>query len=94
VPAEDGGYSIGEACVDRDPSQYAQQDDTADARLMLSLIDGLLLRRAAQGGQQMAQIIEDRPGLLRASVGGAALELTLGDIVAQDVDAVINAVNE
>ncbi len=41
-----------------------------------------------------AQIVADTPGnLLRVVIGDATIELTGGDIVQQDVDAVVNAAN-
>lgn len=42
--ASEGGYAIAKAEANRDPSQYTQTDDAADARFLLDLIHGLLLR--------------------------------------------------
>jgi ADP-ribose pyrophosphatase YjhB (NUDIX family) len=40
----DGGSRIARVEANRDPSQYKQTDDEADARSLLALIDGLMLK--------------------------------------------------
>jgi hypothetical protein len=41
----EGGYRISRVIVNRNKSQYSEQDDTWDAMLLLYLIDSMLLHK-------------------------------------------------